>query len=138
MLFPCRLAEKMASASLQQTESKLVADVQALEAYVGQKQDHSNRQAGTHQKCFAALFPHIALTTGYRWQGALDMRFLASRFEKGKAWIETYMGQNHEYLQVSAENGHADILRFYQQHSCSDPWLGFLIRRCLLIASMSS
>ena len=49
------------------------------------------------------------------------MRFLASRFEKGKAWVENYMSQNHEYLQVSAENGHADILRFYQQHSCSDP-----------------
>ena len=52
------------------------------------------------------------------------MRFLASRFEKGKLWLETYMGQNHEYFALSAENGHADILRFYQHHSCSDPLLG--------------
>ena len=35
----------MAQATLQQTESKLVADLEALDAYMSQKQDHSNRQA---------------------------------------------------------------------------------------------
>ena len=50
----CRLAEKMARATLEQTESKLTTDLEVMTVYMQEKQAHSNRQA-SHRTTFSLV-----------------------------------------------------------------------------------
>ena len=59
-------------------------------------------------------------------QGALDVRFLAARFEKGKKAIQDTLDQKHRYWQEGLPTGHAELLSFQSRASSGDlqPHLG--------------
>ncbi|CAK9015071.1 unnamed protein product [Durusdinium trenchii] len=61
------LAEKLALATVQHTENRVRSDLKAVKAYVDDLNHWANRQ------------------------GALDVKFLQGRFERGKAWCHKYM-----------------------------------------------
>ena len=59
-------------------------------------------------------------------QGALDVRFLAARFEKGKKAVHDTMEQRHRYWQEGLQTGHAELLSFQSRAAAGDmqPRLG--------------
>ena len=50
-------------------------------------------------------------------QGALDVRYLAARYENGKRWVESYMEKQHRFRSIPMANAHADILIWQQEVS---------------------
>ena len=53
-------------------------------------------------------------------QGSLDMQFLANRFQRGKAWAESYTESHHCYMvndAVGLADAHAALLGFQQANS---------------------
>jgi len=56
-------------------------------------------------------------------QGALDVRYLTSRYEKGKKWVSDYMQKKQRFLSIPKSNAHADILS-WQQGVNGDKLLG--------------
>lgn len=58
-------------------------------------------------------------------QGALDCKYLASRYEKGRTAVTSFMEKSHKYLVVSdAHNCHADLIEYQSQLSNDKPFLG--------------
>lgn len=69
----------------------------------------------------------ICLTTAWTWklfmwslwflwfchhlaaQGSLDLKYLAQRFEKGKAWVDDWMSTNHRYFLLPPGPGFSDV-----------------------------
>ncbi|CAK9004950.1 Uncharacterized protein SCF082_LOCUS8393 [Durusdinium trenchii] len=78
------LAEKLALATVQHTENRVRSDLKAVKAYV----DDLNH-----------------------W-GALDVKFLQGRFERGKAWCHKYMSGHHRYVATELSSAHADLLQW--------------------------
>ena len=63
-------------------------------------------------------------------QGALDVRYLGARYEKGKQWVGDYMQKKQRFLSIPKSNAHADILS-WQQGVTGDKLLGpFLVMDC--------
>ena len=59
-------------------------------------------------------------------QGGLDLRYLTTRYEKGRAWTNKFLEEHHQHIQVnSMPDTHAELLRFQSAHSdSSDSSLG--------------
>ena len=40
----------------------------------------------------------------------MDLRYLAQRFEKGKAWVQAFMDDKQKFHLLPLPNAHADLL----------------------------
>ena len=114
-----RLAEMMARATFNQTESKVQSDLELMKEYIAKVLDHGKRQAHdndvcyynfskTHQKPTASL--NIQSMTCFSSEGMLDLRYMQSRFEKGKKWVQDFMQRHQRYIGLPLTNAQADIL----------------------------
>ena len=77
------------------------------------------------------MVPRVTYIVMFLWQGALDVRFLAARFAKGKQWIEGYMQKHHVYYGMPANESHTQLLAFLQSAEVADPLLALTrVRQC--------
>ena len=42
----------------------------------------------------------------------MDMKFLETRYDQGKAWVEKYMEGHHRYVPASLQAAHGDLLQW--------------------------
>ena len=109
----------MARATFNQTESKVQSDLELMKEYIAKVLDHGKRQAHdndvcyynfskTHRKPTASL--NIQSMTCFSSEGMLDLRYMQSRFEKGKKWVQDFMQRHQRYIGLPLTNAQADIL----------------------------
>ena len=50
-------------------------------------------------------------------QGALDIRYLQNRYEKGKMWVQKFMEKGQMYIPSSLKNAQAEILTYQRANA---------------------
>ena len=54
-------------------------------------------------------------------QGQLDLRYLATRYEKGRQWTQRYLENNNVMKLMGLPHAHADILQFQKEQGGAGP-----------------
>lgn len=65
--------------------------------------------------CFMFCMNLITCPPVFLLQGALDVRYLAARYENGKRWVSDFMEKKHRFRNIPIANAHADILLWQQE-----------------------
>ena len=131
--FP-RLADAMTKASCDQTSSLLVHDISNIQQYCEKVEEHCQRQAGGFSRLIlrkilvTQVLVQIAVNiTHTQWcsclQGALDLKYLATRFAKGQEAASSFMSKKHHYvgLETSFLESQASLLALQAATSHSGP-----------------
>eukprot|EP00435_Cladocopium_sp_Y103_P076327 s59_g92.t1 len=63
--------------------------------------------SATFQQVQAKLDTDLETMSAY---GAMDIRYLQNRYEKGKLWVQEYMNKNQIYIPATLSNAQAEIL----------------------------
>ena len=97
----------MAAACQKKTEAQLQEDMLAIKTYLHRAQDHANRQAVSLKfedwLWITPLIPFIWSSNVFQphVQGALDIKHLKQRYEKGKAWVTSFFQTHHRYVEMT-------------------------------------
>lgn len=106
----------MQTASVQQTETTALDDIQRMKDWLDRAQDHANRQARCLLNSQSQTFwEWWVFQMAVTWQGGLDLQYLSSRFQRGKIWVKEFK-QSHNYFEVNDVGGlapaHQELLKF--------------------------
>ena len=120
----------VAKASMQQTESKLIADLELLSRELLSAQDEANRQAYHYHVQFRDRAVSLCVTSHVDFicnqvsnlfclfQGAMDLQYLHNRFEKGKGLVKKWMDEKHRYVTLSSfTDVYADLAGWLPQNT---------------------
>ncbi|CAE7809324.1 unnamed protein product, partial [Symbiodinium microadriaticum] len=108
-----RTAELLETANLKHAEQQLTSDLEAVQTWLDQRDEHAERQGG------------------------LDMQFLAARYSKGKKAVSEFADSRNRAVvfDTGCIEAHTDLLA-YQAKACgkkTDPHLGQVERYTILI-----
>lgn len=121
----------MAKATSDQTANTMEQDINIIREYCAKVKEHADRQA-RKEHCFNAPLQNCVernFTNPVTAQGAMDIKYLATRYNKGKAAVTSFMDKKHQYqtFEKGLSASQAHLLAWQAESAGSSLFFGCIL-----------